>query len=123
MKPEEVALRRAEWYQRAGVEVVRGVEAVSLLPGKVGDEVVLVFLYLYFVFIVFVFTKVGGEVVLSGGDRLPYSRLLIATGSVPRELGVPGESLEGVETLRCFCCQRVGPCITLPFLGLWTRLT
>ena len=36
MKPEEVALRRAEWYQRAGVELVRGVEAVSLLPGKVG---------------------------------------------------------------------------------------
>ena len=46
------------------------------------------------------FTKVGGEVVLSGGDRLPYSHLLIATGSVPRKLGVPGESLEGVETLR-----------------------
>ena len=48
MKPEEVALRRAEWYQRAGIEVVRGVEAVSLLPGKVGDEVVLVFLYLLY---------------------------------------------------------------------------
>jgi len=77
VKPEEITLRRAEWYQRAGVELVRGVEAVSLLPGKV-----------------------GGEVVLSGGDRLPYSRLLIATGSVPRKLGVPGESLEGVETLR-----------------------
>ena len=45
-------------------------------------------------------TQVGGEVVLSGGDRLPYSQLLIATGSVPRQLGVPGESLEGVETLR-----------------------
>ena len=47
------------------------------------------------------FTKVGGEVVLSGGERLPYSRLLIATGSVPRKLGVPGQDLEGVETLRC----------------------
>ena len=35
VKPEEVALRRAEWYQRAGVDLVRGVEAVSLLPGKV----------------------------------------------------------------------------------------
>ena len=31
-------MRRAEWYQKAGVEIVRGVEAVSLLPGKVGDE-------------------------------------------------------------------------------------
>ena len=38
MKPEEIVLRRAEWYQKAGVEIVRGVEAVSLLPGKVGDE-------------------------------------------------------------------------------------
>ena len=36
VKPEEIALRRAEWYQRAGVEVVRGVEAVTLKPGKVG---------------------------------------------------------------------------------------
>ena len=26
VKPEEIALRRAEWYQRAGVEGVRGVE-------------------------------------------------------------------------------------------------
>ena len=38
VKPEEIVLRRAEWYQKAGVEIVRGVEAVSLLPGKVGDE-------------------------------------------------------------------------------------
>ena len=45
MKPEEVALRRAEWYQRAGVELVRGVEAVSLLPGKVGDEAKLAHLF------------------------------------------------------------------------------
>ena len=94
-------MRRAEWYQRAGVEVVRGVEAVGLLPGKVGDQAELVYLHLYICSFVFVFTKVGGEVVLSGGDRLPYSRLLIATGSVPRQLGVPGESLDGVETLRC----------------------
>ena len=105
MKPEEVALRRAEWYQRAGVELVRGVEAVSLLPGKVASTFVFVSelssVFVFSVFIVFVFTKVGGEVVLSGGDRLPYSRLLIATGSVPRKLGVPGQDLDGVETLRC----------------------
>ena len=47
VKPEEVALRRAEWYQRAGVELVRGVEAVSLLPGKVGDEDKLAHLYFF----------------------------------------------------------------------------
>jgi len=77
VKPEEIALRRAEWYQRAGVEVVRGVEAVTLKLGKV-----------------------GGEVVLSDGSSLSFSRLLIATGSVPRQLGVPGENFEGVGTLR-----------------------
>ena len=39
-------------------------------------------------------------VVLSGGERLDYSRLLLATGGQPRELPVPGADLDGVLHLR-----------------------
>ncbi|MES2642500.1 MAG: FAD-dependent oxidoreductase [Myxococcota bacterium] len=37
---------------------------------------------------------------LTGGRRLPYDRLLIATGARPRQLSVPGVELDGVLTLR-----------------------
>jgi len=40
------------------------------------------------------------EIVLSGGERIGYSRLLLATGSSPRRLPVPGADLEGVLYLR-----------------------
>lgn len=40
------------------------------------------------------------EVVLEGGERLPFDRLLIATGAQPRTLPVPGADLPGVMTLR-----------------------
>ena len=35
-------------------------------------------------------------VTLESGETLPYDKLLVATGSVTRKLGVPGESLPGV---------------------------
>ena len=37
---------------------------------------------------------------LRGGERLPYDRLVLATGGTPRTLGVSGEDLEGVHRLR-----------------------
>lgn len=40
------------------------------------------------------------EVVLDGAERVPYDRLLIATGARPRTLPVPGAELPGVMTLR-----------------------
>jgi 3-phenylpropionate/trans-cinnamate dioxygenase ferredoxin reductase subunit len=40
------------------------------------------------------------EVVLSGGEPLAYDRLLLATGSEPRRLPVPGRELAGVLYLR-----------------------
>ncbi len=42
----------------------------------------------------------GGTVTLSGGDVLPWDRLLIATGAEPRALPVPGGDLPGVLALR-----------------------
>jgi 3-phenylpropionate/trans-cinnamate dioxygenase ferredoxin reductase component len=40
------------------------------------------------------------EVVVEDGGRLPFDRLLIATGARPRTLPVPGVDLAGVMTLR-----------------------
>lgn len=39
-------------------------------------------------------------VVLDDGERIGYDRLLLATGSEPRRLGVPGADLAGVAYLR-----------------------
>src|SRR5215212_6486724 len=42
----------------------------------------------------------ASEVVLAGGERVGFSRLLLTTGSGPRRLEVPGVGLEGVLYLR-----------------------
>lgn len=41
-------------------------------------------------------------VFLTGGSRLPYHRLVLATGSRARELPVPGADLDGVLALRTY---------------------
>jgi 3-phenylpropionate/trans-cinnamate dioxygenase ferredoxin reductase subunit len=40
------------------------------------------------------------SVTLADGATLPYDRLVLASGSLPRALGTPGETLEGVHTYR-----------------------
>ena len=40
------------------------------------------------------------EVTLGDGGRMPYSRLLLATGAAPRRLPLPGTDLPGVRYLR-----------------------
>jgi 3-phenylpropionate/trans-cinnamate dioxygenase ferredoxin reductase subunit len=42
----------------------------------------------------------GRAVVLRGGERMHYDRLLIATGAEPRRLRVPGAGLAGIHHLR-----------------------
>jgi 3-phenylpropionate/trans-cinnamate dioxygenase ferredoxin reductase subunit len=42
----------------------------------------------------------GRTVSLAGGGTLPYDRLVLASGSLPRALGTPGETLQGVHTYR-----------------------
>ena len=40
------------------------------------------------------------ELELADGERVPYEKLLVASGAVPRRLDVPGVDLDGVHTLR-----------------------
>ncbi len=42
----------------------------------------------------------GRELVLEGGERIPFGRLVLATGAEPRRLNVPGADLEGAFVLR-----------------------
>ncbi|MCA1707245.1 MAG: FAD-dependent oxidoreductase, partial [Actinobacteria bacterium] len=44
--------------------------------------------------------RAGHQVELDGGDRLGYSKLLLATGASPRLLELPGADLEGLHYLR-----------------------
>ena len=64
-----------DWYSEQGVELRLGSAATSLDAAK-------------------------REVTLADGDVIAYDRLLLATGSSPRTLQVPGADLEGVLYLR-----------------------
>jgi 3-phenylpropionate/trans-cinnamate dioxygenase ferredoxin reductase subunit len=72
---DRVFLRPADWYEEQQIDLRLGIRAVGL-------------------------DAAGHALLLDDNARLPYDRLLIATGSIPRTLAVPGADLPGVHTLR-----------------------
>ncbi|MFE6042495.1 NAD(P)/FAD-dependent oxidoreductase [Streptomyces sp. NPDC056452] len=72
---EEIALRPPSFYTEQDIELLPGDRVASL-------------------------DRERRTVLLESGLRLPYDRLVLATGSRPRTLPVPGASLTGVLSLR-----------------------
>lgn len=72
---EEVFVHPADWYPEHDVELRLSTTVTSIDRGV-------------------------REVVLAGGERIRYDRLLLATGSEPRRLSVPGATRAGVHYLR-----------------------
>ncbi|HEX6399536.1 MAG TPA: FAD-dependent oxidoreductase, partial [Actinomycetota bacterium] len=72
---EDALVRPASWYADNDVDARFGTRVVQLDPG-------------------------AGEVVLAGGERLSYDRLVVSTGVRNRTLAVPGAGLRGVFDLR-----------------------
>lgn len=64
-----------KWYADQGIEVLTGRRVTAL-------------------------DRAAHEVELAGGERLGYTKLLLATGASPRRLRVPGGDLDGVHYLR-----------------------
>jgi 3-phenylpropionate/trans-cinnamate dioxygenase ferredoxin reductase subunit len=73
--PEQVYLHEQGFYERRGIEL-----RVATTVARVDPE--------------------RSEVVLAGGERLGYDRLLLATGAEPRRLALPGADLDGICYLR-----------------------
>jgi 3-phenylpropionate/trans-cinnamate dioxygenase ferredoxin reductase subunit len=73
--PEDAESKDPTWYGKNNVEVIRGLEATSLyLSAK----------------------KVG----FADESSVAYEKLLLATGSKPKSLGIKGEDLQGVHLFR-----------------------
>jgi nitrite reductase (NADH) large subunit len=72
---EQIVLNPREWYDQHNIKLRSG-ETVTMIDRR---------------------TR---EIVTGTGERVPYDRLLIATGSNPIVLPVPGKDLEGVVTYR-----------------------
>ena len=81
----------------------------GLLKGETGDEEILVHdagwydehkVELRLGTPVDVIDRAAHQVELAGGERIGYDKLLLATGSAPRKLRLPGTDLPGVHYLR-----------------------
>jgi 3-phenylpropionate/trans-cinnamate dioxygenase ferredoxin reductase subunit len=72
---ETINVHPQAWYADHGVDLRLGVQVTGIDPA-------------------------AHEVTLAGGSRVGYARLLLATGSSPRRLLVPGADLGGVFYLR-----------------------
>lgn len=74
-KPEDTSCKPEEFYRDKKIVLETGVSARSL-------------------------DWAGRTVALSDGKALSYERLLLATGSRARRLGLPGADIKGIHTLR-----------------------
>ena len=72
---DHVILRPLEWYGENQVDLRLGTRVASI-------------------------DRAGHTIALTSGETLPYDALIIATGARPRQLGLPGEDLDGVQALR-----------------------
>ena len=72
---EDAFVHPAQWYAAHGVEVRTGTRVVAI-------------------------DRDAREVETDTGERIGYDRLLLATGSTPRTLDLPGADLDRVVTLR-----------------------
>jgi len=72
---EKIYAHPGEWYQENNVELRLGQTVTGI-------------------------DRRGQEISLAGDGRLPYSKLLLTTGSSPRRLNVPGADADGVHYLR-----------------------
>ena len=75
MEPSRLLLKPGEFYSKREIDVVTGTEVSGFDPAK-------------------------RKVTLGNGDEIAYSHLVLATGSEPLRLAVPGVGLEGVHYLR-----------------------
>ncbi|MEY9883567.1 NAD(P)/FAD-dependent oxidoreductase [Bradyrhizobium sp. USDA 329] len=71
----EIELRPAEWWRHRGVTVRYGYRVTEIDVGR-------------------------RELKIEGEESMEYSRLVLATGSTPLRLNVPGADLSGVHTFR-----------------------
>ncbi|QRG06524.1 NAD(P)/FAD-dependent oxidoreductase [Xanthobacter dioxanivorans] len=75
MKAQDAQMKPAAWWREKGVTLQYGTPAAAIDRDR-------------------------RQVVLSDGRRLPYAKLVLATGSHPIRLPLPGMDLEGVHTFR-----------------------
>ncbi|MEI4741757.1 NAD(P)/FAD-dependent oxidoreductase [Rhodococcus erythropolis] len=71
---EPLALRPSEFYGSENIELIRGKRVCTIHPDR-------------------------HEIRLADGSSLPYGALIVATGSHPRRLTLPGAELDGVANL------------------------
>ncbi|MGX1320951.1 nitrite reductase (NADH) large subunit [Bradyrhizobium sp. USDA 377] len=71
----EIELRPADWWRHRGVTVRYGYRVTEIDTGR-------------------------RELKIAGEESMEYSRLVLATGSTPLRLNVPGADLAGVHTFR-----------------------
>ncbi len=72
---EGLLFKPLDFYEEMRVKPMLGKKAVRVVPSR-------------------------NEVVLEGGERLAYNRLLLATGASPEKLGIKGEDSEGAHVMR-----------------------